>query len=80
MDNQYPINLATGQSEKFGESIASNFYQAINWLNLNLIIAEERILDSEIEMQRNDEFAPVFNDRQCNSPRIKKLLAIIERS
>lgn len=79
MDNQYPINLETHQSEKFGESIASNFYQAINWLNLNLIIAEERILDAEIEMQKNNEFVPVLENSKMNDNHRIRSLEVISK-
>lgn len=58
LENRYPIDLETYQDEKFGELTATNFYQAINWLNLNLIIAEERILEAEVNMQKNNEFSP----------------------
>jgi len=57
-EHQYPIDTETHQKEKFGDHLVANFYQAVNWLNLNLIEAEERMLDAEVEMQKNQEFNP----------------------
>ena len=58
LKGKYPVFLNSHFDEKFGEDRAENFYQLINWLNLNLLVIEERILKAEIEMQKNNDFHP----------------------
>lgn len=58
INNEYPIPLNTLLSEQYGSNIAENFYQYINWLNINLIIVEEKILLAETEMKTNNDFSP----------------------
>ncbi|RZK43406.1 MAG: hypothetical protein EOO90_03870 [Pedobacter sp.] len=62
LDNKYPIEIETYQNEKFGNQIVNNFYQTINWLNLNLIIAEERILEAEVKMLKAEKFKPLLSN------------------
>ena len=81
LDNEYPIDLETHQKEKFGGQISNNFYQTINWLNLNLITAEERILDAEVNMQKNGDYKPrLKNVGVDESFYIKTLEAIVRGS
>ncbi len=56
--NEYPIEIETYLTEKYGDPNISNFYQLINWLNSNIIEIEEKILKAEVEMQKNGEFNP----------------------
>jgi len=56
--NEYPIDLETYMTEKKGELIANNFQELTNWLNLNLNFIDEKILNAEIEMIKNNEFDP----------------------
>lgn len=55
---EYPINLETFAVEKVGELIAYNFQQLINWLNLNLNLLDEKLLNAEAKMIENNEFNP----------------------
>ena len=61
LKNEYPILLNTYLNEQYGDSSADNFYQLINWLNLNLVVLEEKILKAEIEMQKAGDYFPVLN-------------------
>lgn len=56
--HQFPINLTTINIEQHGETTAENINQAINWLNLNFNILDEKILMAEIEMLKHNEFSP----------------------
>lgn len=56
----YPINLDTILVEQHGKQIAENFQQLINWMNLNFNIIDKKILDAEMEMQKNGDFNPII--------------------
>lgn len=56
--NEYPIEGMSLMNEQFGEKKIDDFNQLINWLNLNLLVIDERILKAEIQMQKNGEFFP----------------------
>lgn len=56
--NEYPIDLETYMTEKAGVLIANNFHELTNWLNLNLNFMDEKILNAEMEMIKNDDFHP----------------------
>lgn len=58
--NEYPIPVDTSLREKFGNETATNFYQFVNWLNINLIVVDEKILEAEVEMKANNEFDPAL--------------------
>jgi hypothetical protein len=57
-ERMYPINLETFLEEQKGESIARNFQQLINWLNLNLNHFDEKLLVAEWEMHKNNDYHP----------------------
>lgn len=56
--NEYPIDLETHMIEKKGGLVANNFQELTNWLNLNLNFIDEKILNAEIEMIKNNDFKP----------------------
>lgn len=55
---EYPIDLETNLKEQKGDSIAHNFQQLSNWLNLNLNHFEEKLLVAEWGMYENGEYRP----------------------
>ena len=55
---RYPIDLETHLKEQQGNPVAHNFQQLQNWLNLNLNYFEEKLIDAEWEMYRNDDYSP----------------------
>ena len=55
---EYPIDLETYLKEQKGESVAYNFQQLSNWLNLNLNHFEEKLLVAEWAMYKNEEYRP----------------------
>lgn len=57
-DNKYPIPFDTYLTEKYGKQEADNFFQLINWLNLNFSVVEEKLFQAEVEMQQQGEFRP----------------------
>jgi hypothetical protein len=72
--NEYPINLETFMVEKQGESIANNFQELINWLNLNLNFIDEKILKAEISMIKDGNFNPsLFERNESNLPEILQI-------
>ncbi len=56
--NEYPIDGSSLMNEQFGEKLIDDFNQLVNWLNLNLLVIDERIFKAEIQMQLNNEFTP----------------------
>jgi hypothetical protein len=56
--HNFPINLGTVNIEQYGEQVADNINQAINWLNFNFNILDEKIIKAEIEMIKNNDFNP----------------------
>lgn len=60
----YPIDLETHSVEKKGKSVADNFQELVNWLNLNLNFMDEKILKAEIKMIKNGDFNPDFFTRE----------------
>lgn len=54
----YPIELDTHLSEKHGTDTGEDFYQVINWLNLNLNFIDEKILEAEALMIKKRDFNP----------------------
>lgn len=80
LNGNYPIFLNSHFNEQFGGDRAENFYQLINWLNLNLLVIEERILKAEIEMQKNDDFNPsLWYTKTEENVHIKMLNIIAEK-
>lgn len=57
-ERNYPIDLETHLKEQKGESIAYNFQQLSNWLNLNLNHFEEKLLRAEWKMYENGDYNP----------------------
>lgn len=55
---EYPIDLETHLVQKEGDLVASNFQQLANWLNLNLNLLDEKILNAEAKMIENGDFQP----------------------
>ena len=53
---EFPINLDTHLSEKYGNIMAENFQQFINWLNLNLNIVDSKTLEIEKNMRENGDY------------------------
>ena len=41
-------------------TLAENFQQVVNWLNINLNVADKKILEAEIQMQQDGNFNPRF--------------------
>lgn len=58
--NKYPIDLVVQQRSRIGNDVATNFQQAINWLNLNFNLLDKNILLAEINMQKNGDFLPML--------------------
>ncbi|MDA9555094.1 restriction endonuclease [Pelobium sp.] len=58
INNSYPIEFDNYLNEYYGEKTAENYFQLINWLNLNFLILEEKLFRAEIEMQKNGDFNP----------------------
>ncbi|ELX4126636.1 restriction endonuclease [Vibrio vulnificus] len=54
----YPIDLETHLKEQQGTSVAHNFQQLQNWLNLNLNHFEEKLIDAEWAMYQNGDYEP----------------------
>lgn len=54
----YPIDLETFLQEQKGDSIALNFQQLINWLNLNLNHFDEKLFLAEDAMFKNGDYSP----------------------
>ncbi|GGI52413.1 hypothetical protein GCM10011425_36250 [Mucilaginibacter galii] len=61
-EKKYPISLHTGLTEKYGDSLADNFQQLINWMNLNFNVIDKKILDAERKMQKAGRFNPIFRN------------------
>lgn len=57
-ERNYPIDLETFLEEQKGQSIAENFQQLSNWLNLNLNHFDEKLLLAEWEMHKNGHYNP----------------------
>lgn len=57
-EREYPIDLETYLKEQKGASIAYNFQQLSNWLNLNLNHFEEKLLTAEWAMYEKGEYRP----------------------
>lgn len=62
-ENDYPINLETHMVEKKGGLVANSFQELTNWLNLNLNYMDEKILNAEMEMIKNNDFKPDLYSR-----------------
>jgi hypothetical protein len=58
LKQEYPINLNTILAEQYGELIAENFQQLINWMNINFNMIDKKILDAELKMQKDGNFQP----------------------
>lgn len=54
----YPIDLQSFMKEQKGDSIAHNFQQLTNWLNLNLNHFDEKLLVAEWQMFENGDYSP----------------------
>jgi len=54
----FPIKFEKYMEEYKGYESVANFNELIHWLNLNLNWLDEKILHSEIMMQKNQEFSP----------------------
>lgn len=65
-ENDYPIDGNSFLNEQFGEKLIEDFDQLINWLNLNLLVIDERIIKAEILMQKNGEFNPNLDFAMTN--------------
>lgn len=62
---EFPIHLDTFLVEKVGDLIAYNFQQLVNWLNLNLNLLDEKLLNAESKMIENNDFHPLIRlDRE----------------
>jgi hypothetical protein len=57
-DRKYPIDLQMILTEHKGETLAENFQQLCNWLNLNLNHLDERLLKAEWSMFENGDYKP----------------------
>ncbi|MDH6254216.1 hypothetical protein M2347_003943 [Chryseobacterium sp. H1D6B] len=60
LNKEYPISLNTGLGEQYGEDIAENSQQVINWLQINLNTIDYKILEAEIKMQKKGDFDPII--------------------
>lgn len=60
-ENNYPLDGTSLLNEQFGDKLIEDFNQLVNWLNLNLLVIDERILKAEIQMQKNNDFEPELN-------------------
>ena len=65
-ENNYPIDSNSFLNEQFGEKLIEDFNQLINWLNLNMIVIDERIFKAEIQMQKNGDFNPDLHFENLN--------------
>lgn len=60
LKKEYPIDLSTGLGLQYGNNIAENSQQLINWLHINLNVIDSKILDAEKAMQRVGDFKPII--------------------
>ncbi|SUJ16221.1 Uncharacterised protein [Sphingobacterium spiritivorum] len=60
LKKEYPINLSTGLGQRYGNNIAENSQQLINWIQTNLNVIDSKILDAEKAMQLAGDFNPFF--------------------
>lgn len=58
LSNAYPIIFETYLDIKYGEESAENYFELINWLNINFLVVEEKLFMTEIEMQNNGDYNP----------------------
>lgn len=58
----YPFELNTSLPVQFGDNLINNFKELINWLNINFNVIDKKMIEAEIEMQRNGDFNPQFYD------------------
>lgn len=54
----YPIDTETGLEINAGDNKIFDFYQACNWLNLNLNLLDRQLMKAELNMLRNGDFRP----------------------
>ncbi len=83
-ERHYPIDLETFLEEQKGDSIALNFQQFINWLNLNLNHFEEKIFLAEAAMFKNGDYSPrpvvsMDDQRPCVTEYAARAMAESER-
>ncbi|WP_347455273.1 restriction endonuclease [Acinetobacter thermotolerans] len=64
--NKYPIDLQTHMVEKVGNDLAEDFFELIQWLNLNLNWLDERLLKAEYKMMQDGVFEPNLIDPDLN--------------
>lgn len=64
--NKYPIDLQTHMVEKVGNDLAEDFFELIQWLNLNLNWLDERLLKAEYKMMQDGVFEPDLIDPDLN--------------
>jgi hypothetical protein len=67
LKKDYPISLKTHIHETHGEIEAETFQELVNWLNINLNVADKKILEAEIRMQKDGNFNPQFRDLKGSS-------------
>ncbi|WP_264273354.1 restriction endonuclease [Duffyella gerundensis] len=60
-NNTYPIHTETGLKVSAGEKNINDFHQAVNWLNLNLNLLDEQLLNAEYFMFKENNFKPDVN-------------------
>ncbi len=56
--NIYPLNVNTHYEKKAGNDTVENFQQLRNWLDLNLNLLDNEILNAEYLMMKNGDFKP----------------------
>ncbi len=56
--NKYPIRPRRASCIRVGEEVIENYVELSNWLNLNLNVLDEMLLDAEYKMIRNGDFHP----------------------
>lgn len=77
-DIEYPLDVSRYIQKK--TDLINNFHELVHWLNLNLNEIDRKILDAEISMLKNGEFAPDYDYftpdiiRLCTREKIKKIL------
>lgn len=57
-ERRYPIDLEMFFSEKQGDSVAQNFQELSNWLNMNLNHFDEKLLTAEWAMHEKGDYRP----------------------
>lgn len=62
LKNNYPFLNKTSLPIQFGESNINNFNELINWLNINFNVLDRKIIEAEIEMQKNGQYSPILTE------------------